>query len=58
MACSRVNFTLYFTVACSTRGRQQLLEKVCSENAERRDLSRPVRSDNIKMDVTEIGWEV
>jgi len=34
-----------------------LLEKFCSENAEGRDLPRPVRRDNIKMDVTELGWE-
>jgi len=40
-----------------TRGRQQLHEKFCSENAEGIDLPRPVRRDNIKMDVTEFGWE-
>jgi len=34
-----------------------LLEKFCSEKAEGRDLPRPVRRDNIKIDVTEIGWE-
>lgn len=44
-------------VVCCTRGRQQLLEKLCSEYAEGRDLPRPVRRDNIEMDVTEIGWE-
>jgi hypothetical protein len=54
VVCSRVNFTLYLTVAYSTRGRQQLLEKFCSENAEG---PRPVRRDNIKTDVTEIGRE-
>jgi hypothetical protein len=45
-------------VACSTLGRQQLLEKFCSENAEGRDLPRPVRRDNIKMDVIEIGEDL
>jgi hypothetical protein len=44
-------------VVCCTRGRQQLLEKLCSEYAEGRDLPRPVWRDNIEMDVTEIGWE-
>ena len=34
-----------------------MLEKFCSEKAEGRDLPRPVRRDNIKIDVTEIGWE-
>jgi hypothetical protein len=44
-------------VACCTRGRQQLVEKFCSEYAEGRDLPRSVRRDNIKVDVTERGWE-
>jgi len=41
----------------STRGKQQLLEKFCSENAEGIYVPRSERRDNIKMDVTEIGWE-
>lgn len=42
-------------VACSTHPRQENVRKFCSEHCKGRD--PPRRKYNIKVDVTEIGWE-